>query len=239
MKTKQELLDELSKIEELEKQERENKIKEENYKKFLDRPEDYMVGKAHCDLSFIGKRYSDERLESVFPVSVSITGNCGTTFQGKIPMTGASKTYYRNIWDDGKISYERAFDEELRNLTKKYVDLVCNDISCKLELMGLQSNSYFINEDNFPKDKLEEIKRLVELAQADILNRYSDDEIKSLVYEYPLYDDNNIKVGSDFRTRLSHSNMILYRYIFKNRQTLQKYFSNTEFYKQWVSEITK
>jgi hypothetical protein len=237
MRNKEELLKELAKIKEQEIKEEEEERKAKNYENFINRANDYMIGKAHCDLDFINKRYEDDRLESIFPISVSITGNSGATFTGKIPMTSASKTYYRNIWGDGKVDYEKAFDEELKNLVKKYVDLVCNDISCKLELMGLQNNDYYINANNFPEDKINEVKNILEESRAELLDKYSDDEIKSLIYEYPQYNEEGERVNSELRTRLSHSNMILYKYIFSKRPTLQDYFSNTSFYKSHKKDI--
>lgn len=240
METKEELQQKLREIEEKEIMAEKELEKEKNFKNFMERSEDFMIGKAHADFSFINERYYSDKVKSLMPATVSITGNCGTSFQGKAPVTESTRTYFRNIWNTNYTRYENKFQGELNKLVQKYVKIVCNDLVCVLEMMGLQSNHYYVTEDNFPKGKLDIVKAEIEKAQAEILDKYPDNKFIALIRKQNGWmTQDGEPVPEHENVDLSHSRMILYRYIFKNRPTLQKRFKETEFYKQWKVRIEK
>lgn len=238
--TKEELQNKLREIEKQEELEKEKLRKQDNFKKFMERNEDFMVGKAHADLSFINQVYYRDREKSLMPATVSITGNSGISFQGKAPVTESTRTFFRNVWDTNYTRYEDKFQEELNALVQKYVKIVCEDLVCVLEMMGLQSNHYYITSEHFPEDKLNTVKIEIEKAQKKILNKYPDEEFIALIRKQTGWKTEKGEIIPEFENvDLSHSKMILYRYIFKNRPTLQKRFKQTDFYKQWKEKIEK
>ena len=238
MKTKEQLKKELYEIEEKEREEKEEKIKQDNYKKFMEREEDWFIGKAHADLEFIGKSYSSERSLPLLPATVTITGNCGTSYRGVAPVTHATNTYFRNVWDTNYTRDEEKFQVKLNELVQTEVNRICRQLPTVLEMMGLQSNHYCISESNFPKDKLSEIKKEIEKSQADILSTYPDEEFLKLIkIQRGWVTGDGEPVPEHLNVDLSHSRMILFRYIFKNRPSLQNPFKETKFYEQWKERI--
>lgn len=226
-----ELLEELKKVQ-LEKQkEEEKKIKQKNFEKFMSRSPDFMIWKAHSDFSFINLSYSSDKMKKIFPATVTITGNSWTTFTWKAPVTESTRTYFRNIWDTNYTSYEDKFEKELNKLTEKYIKLVTNDIACVLEIMGLQSNSHYMTEQFFTPEKLKIVKEEVEKSQAEILDKYSDEQILSLIRNQTWWTYMDWEPVPEYKdTNLSHSSVILYRYILKNRPTLKEEFMSTKTY---------
>lgn len=237
MRTKQEVERELREIEERENIQTEDARKQKNYEQFMERAEDFMIGRAHADLSFINERYSSDREKSVMPATVSITGNCGQSFRGKAPVTSSTRTYFRNVWNTNYTQYEDKFQEEFNELVQKYIKIVCEDLPCVLEMMGLQSNHYYLTTEHFPKEKLNGIKAEVEKAQAEILDKYHDKKFLALIRKQHGWMSGGEPVPVHENVDLSHSRMILYRYIFKNRPTLQEKFRQTKFYEQWNERI--
>ena len=238
MDTKKELLEKLAILEKKESEEKEIKRKEENYQRFKDRAEDWMIGKAHADLDFINKKYSSERMKELLPISVSISGNCGETFRGEAPITHATHTYFRNVWNTDYKRNEEVFIEKLTEMVKKEVLKICRQLPVVLEMMGLQSDSYWITGEHFPKDKLTDIKNDVEKERAKILDRYKDKEFLDLIRKQSGWtSEDGTPVPEHLDVNLYHSRMILYRYIFKHRPTLQKRFKKTSFYESWKKDI--
>lgn len=228
-----ELLEELRKVQAEKVKEEEIKVKEENFKKFMNRSADFMIGKAHADFTFINERYLSEIEKSIFPATVTITWNSWTSFQGKIPVTKSTRTYFRNIWDTNYTRYEDMFQKELNELTKKYVNLVTNDIACVLEMMWLQSNEYYVTEEHFTKDKLTIVKEEIQKEQAEILNRYSDEQILSLIRSQTWWTYESWEpVPEHLDVNLSHSTVILFRYVLKNRESLVNEFKATSSYER-------
>ena len=238
MRTKEEVERELREIEEKEETEKENSIKQKNYEWFKERPSDFMVGKAHAELKFISERYASDREKDLLPATVSVTGNSGTSYRGKAPVTQSTKTYFRNVWDTNYTRYEYEFQKELDTLVQKYVTKVCNDLVSVLEMMGLQSLHYYLTPKFFPADKLEEVKKDVEDAQAELLDKYPDKEFLKLIRRQTGWmTQDGEPVPEHLDVDLSHSRMILYRYIFKHRPKLQPAFRKTSFYETCKESI--
>ncbi len=226
-----ELLEELKKVQAEKAKQEEIKVKEENFKKFMNRSPDFMIWKAHADFTFINERYQSDKEKSIFPATVTITGNSWTSFQWKAPVTSSTRWYFRNIWDTNYIRYEDLFQDELNKLTEKYIKLVTNDIACVLEMMGLQANHYYVTSQHFTPEHLKKVEKEIEKSQAEILDKYTDKQILSLIRNQTWwYYENWEPVPEHSDTSLSHSSRILYTYIMKNRKSLVSEFKKTRTY---------
>ena len=238
MKTKEQLLKQLRELEKKEQADKEKQIKQKNYKKFKERESDWFIGKAHADLDFISKRNSSDKELPLLPVTVSITGNCGTIFRGVAPVTSSTHTFFRNVWDTNYTFNEREFQQKVNAFVQKEVNKICRQLPVVLEMMGLQMINYRVNKINFPENKINEIKKDIENEQAKILNNYKDKEFLTLIREQHGWKNDKGEEVPPFKdVDLSHSNMILYRYIFKYRPELQDKFKETRFYKTWKGKI--
>ncbi len=238
-KTKEQLQKELAEIERIELAEKEQKELEDNYKRFMERPSDWFIGKAHADLSFINTRYSSDRNGALLPHSVSISGNCGRIYQGQAPITSATKTYFHNVWHTSYTRNENIFQEKLTKLVEEEVTKICKQLPVVLEMMGLQSLHYHLTPKFFPSDKLNAVKAEIERSQKEILDTYSDEEFLALLREKPAYQDPDGEYERDASTEidLTHSEMILQRYIFQNRPKVLEAYKETGFYKNCKDRI--
>lgn len=213
---KEELQKQLQEIEEKEQKEKEENQKEENYQRWLKRPTDYVVGLAHADLEFLGKRYSSDQYENILPEGISVSGNMGTTYYPKAKMTSSSKTYLHNVWQEQD---RRAFQEELNALALKYVKKCSWNLKARLEMMGLQSHHYWVTEKFYPKNKLSTIRKSIEKAQKEILDTYKDKDFRDLVRRRVWCNEDGTSY-EETKPKLSHSSGILKRYLEKNRPKL-------------------
>jgi hypothetical protein len=238
MRTREEVINELRRIEESEEEAKKQEQRKKNYEKFKARPTDFMVGRAHAEIDFINERYASDRDKELLPATVSVTGNSGTFYRGKAPVTKSTYTYFRNVWNTNYTRYEDKFQKELDALVQKYVKLVCGDLVCVLEMMGLQSLSYYLTTEHFPNDKIDEVKADVEAAQAELLDKYADEDFLKLIRNQTGWvTKSGEPVPEHLDVDLSHSRMILYRYIFHKRPSLQEKFRKTEFYQKWKEKI--
>lgn len=236
MEKKEQLKKELLEIEEAEEKEREDTRKQQNYERFLERDEDYMIGRAHADVSFIGERYWSDKQKPLIPVSVSVSGNSGTTYYPKALLTSASKTYFHNVWENAD---REGFQQRFNDFVQKEIEQLSRKLHNVLEMMGLQSDDYQVSERNFPVDKLDEIRKNVEEARWEILDRYSDEDFLELLKERVWVNSDTDERESDVEVDLSHSRMILYRYIYHKRPNLAGAYSKTNFWADWKERIEK
>ena len=194
---KKDLLRELKALEEKEAEDKLYEQKKKNFEKFMNRPSDFMIGKAHCDIDFISASYSSDREKSTMPYWVSVAWNCWHTYTGKAPITQSTHCYLHNVFTDAN---RKEFEKQLLKLVQKFVDKNCWNLYSVLEMMGLQSTDYWLRNYFLEEDK-KKINGELENARADILNRYPDKDFLSL-------------------RNLSHSSRILFNYIQKFRPEL-------------------
>lgn len=234
MNEKQRLQKRIEKLEVEEAKKQQDAIRLKNYKAFKNRVPDWMIGRAHADLDFINQKYSSDRLKSLLPVSVSVSGNTGHTYRDQAPVTDSTNTYFHNVWNDNYKTNESEFQDKLNALVQEEVSKITKQLPVVLEMFGLQSNRYWINENNFPKEKLKEIENDIQKAQAEILDTYSDEEFLNLIrIRSGWREENGVSVPKypDPDVDLSHSRMILFRYIFSSRPSLWQAFMDCKFYK--------
>jgi len=189
--TKSELLRKIELLEREEKEKAEEKKKEENYKKFKERKEDWIIGKAHCDigLSCINCQWSSNRFFTLGDC-VSISGNCGTSYNARASVTSATHTYFHNVWSDKQ---RLNFQKKLNNLACREVTRIMKNPVCVLEILGLQSDDFYL-KTIYPKEKVKEIEDAIWQETKKILDRYKIEELKKI-------------------KNLSHGNHILTRYL--------------------------
>lgn len=224
MQTKEELKRKLEKIEEEEKKAKREKAKrekekEENFERWKRRSSDYIIGLAHASIDDLGKRYTSDEFQNMIPVGVSISGNMGHTYYPIAKMTSSSKTYMHNVWQEKD---KQEFQQELNDLVAKHVNKSCWSLKARLEMMGLQSNSWILHRtDTFPENKIETIERAIKTAQDEILDTYKDKDFEAL-FRTDFWEDDDGVSHQKTRDTLSHSSSICQRYLKKKRPKLYK-----------------
>ena len=239
METKQELKDRLYKLEQQEAEaEREKKL-ENNYQQFLAREPDLIIGKAHADIGITKIDY-DWHSGRFFTIgdAISIHGNCGTSYNARANITGATHTYFHNVWTDKQ---RKQFQVALNKIAVKEALKIMSDLRCVLEIMGLQSDDFFKNYI-YPKNKRTEIETEIENERKKVLDKYKDKQFLELIkiqsgWSTKNEDGTMTPIPAFKNTDLSHSNMILFRYVFKYRPSLHKKFKECDFYKNWKEKI--
>lgn len=219
MKTKQELLEELAKIEEQEELTKNIEVKKKNFENFMKRSPDFMVGKAHCEFNFINKRYASDRSQSVMPDCIQVSGNCGVTYRPIADITDSTRTYFHNVWKD---SVKREFQKELNELAYKYADIVKTNLYSVLEMMGLQSLHYYVSEKHFTSEDLEIVKEEIKKSQFEILDEFKDEDFLNLLRTSIYTDDETGEKVESSYLDLSHSRRICTDYLKENRPELLK-----------------
>ncbi len=111
-----------------------------------------------------------------------------------------------------------------------------NSLRNKLEILGLQSEDFFLREI-YPKDKTEIIKDEIWKGTVKLLDGYKDKDFIELFRASHWSEDADEKGKTLEEVDLSHSRMILYRYIFQRRPKLQERFKKTQFYQSWKERI--
>lgn len=207
MKTKEELLEELRKIEEKEKEDNRRNAKERNYEQFKNRIEDAIIGRAHISLD------KGKKLEGS---TIGIHGNCGDSYSANADVTDDTHLYFHNMW-----SFEdrRKFQERLNQVAMEEIKRIMDKLNIKLDLIGLQSTKYFL--DKYPEEKHDEILAEREKAIAEVLSQYTDEDFLSLIkHEMGWVDENDEPVPAFYEPKLSHSKDVLYKYIREYRPRL-------------------
>ena len=210
---KEELQKQLAEIEKQEQIEKDYQKRKENFEKFMRRTPDYMVGKAHAELSFINKRYDSERKQAVMPACVQVSGNCGKSYYPTVDVTNATKTYFHNVWNGIQ---ETEFQEELNKLAHKYITKYAFGLQQRLEMMGLQSLFGLVNKSNFLEEDIPKVWEEIKKSRKEILDEYPDDDFRNLQKIHYIYEDGTEEINID----LSHSEGILKDYLKENRPNL-------------------
>lgn len=194
MSREAEILRELEIINRKKKEDEDNKRLQENYKKFKERKHDWIIGLGHCDV-FKDNGWHHPKGYQIG--SVSVDGNCGHTYYPTADLTGASSTYFHNVWDD---KHRRLFQDKLNKLVYKEIIKIGKDPKVVLEIMGIQSDHYHLNS-NYPKNKVAEIESEIRTERFKILDKY---KLKQLVA---------------LKGQLSHGNSILGDYLKSKKKT--------------------
>jgi hypothetical protein len=215
MRTKSEIEAELRLVEQKEKEDLEKKRLESNYLNFKKRPSDWVIGKAHCEPTFKDNGWHDPEGQQL-PMSVRISGNCGHVYFPTAWITEATNTYFHNVWETKD---RNEFQKKLNDLVQSEVERISKSLRSTLEIMGLQSNHYYLSQ--FPEEKVDEIKKEIWEETVKILDGFPDSDFEGL-YRRVNYLKEDGTSESRRELNLSHSNGILMRYIEENRPSLKK-----------------
>lgn len=195
---KQQLEAEIKALERQEAEAAEAKRREENYKKFLQRPADWVIGRAHCDMRFKDNGWHNPAGEQL-PSTVRVDGSCGHSYYPTAWVTEATGIFFHNVWSGPQ---RAAFQKKLNDLVQAEVAAIMSKPEQVLETMGLQSDHWLL-KNQYPADKVESIKKEIQKEQWKLLDRYSDEEL--------------LAVG-----RLSHGEHILQGYLQAKRKRVMK-----------------
>jgi|ERR1035437_839964 hypothetical protein len=198
MKNKQQLENEIYKIEQKELKDKEEKRKQTNYKNFLERPSDWVIGKAHCEPNFKDNGWHHPKGRQL-PRPVDVHGNCGHIYYPTAWVTEATYIYFHNVWENDD---ETKFQKALNDVVQKEVERIAKKLVPTLEIMGLQSNYYHLRED-YPENKIKSIEKNMWIETKKILDTYSD-----------------IEIMEARKKRLSHGGSIFQKYLLENRSHL-------------------
>jgi hypothetical protein len=218
--TKEDLLKQLRDLEEKEQRDRKEEEKQKNYEKFKNRKDDWVIGKAHCD---IGKQQIDyhwTNREHTLGQCVSISGNCRHSYDAQAFVTVATHTFFHNVWTENQ---RRKFQEKLNKVAFQEVQKIMGSLRCVLEIMGLQSSNFYL-KTLYPDNKIEEMKKEIWEETCTVLDKYSDDEFKKLLVKRHWWNTETDESGERSELDLSHSRSIVKRYVMEKRKHLIKYF---------------
>ena len=192
---------ELSNLKHEENKEKEQKVLEKNFERFLRRPTDWIIGKAHHE-SGVDKRGYGKFDKELFAYFINVSGNASRAYCPKAYITRVTYTYFHNVWTDKQ---RREFQKKLNDLVHEEIKKIAGSPICILELMGLATYSEQTLRNEFLEDKIEEVKEALQKEQFSILKKFDLSEL--------------IKLYSD---RISHGRRIL-------RSYLEDKFSKGEF----------
>jgi hypothetical protein len=170
---------ELRKIRKKESELKAAEVQRKNLEAFRNRPSEYLVGKAHIDLNLMGAGFVENGYAPLLPIAVSVHGNSGTTYKGKVPLTASSRLYFHNVWTS---HMKEGFERRLIEFVTKEVSHITSDLRVILELLGLNyphsGNSWM--KTHFPEEALEEIEKSLDEARAEVLHRFTDEKFLQL-----------------------------------------------------------
>lgn len=220
----------LEKAKEQESKRKEELERENNYERFLKRNPDAVIGLAHCDIGDVKIGNSRRKRSRTLWDTISIHWNCGTDYNSSVSVTESTYTYFHNVWTDKQRS---GFQNKLNTVAVKEIKKIMCNLPFVLDIMWLQATDFYKNT-LYPLDKVGEIESIIEKEQKNILDSYKDEDFVHLITAQTWYRQNeDWSYGDMLKYKdisLSHSSMILYRYIFKYRPSLRKVFKETNTY---------
>lgn len=218
-KTKEQLKREIEDIERVERLEADRVRREKNYELFKNRPEDWVIGRAHCEPAFRDNGWHHPKGPQM-PISVSIRGNMGHTYYPTAWITDATNTYFHNVWKDKD---RKRFEKALEKLVQKEVEKIAKQLTQTLEILGLQSDEYHIRE-KYPENKVSQIRKEIWEETKKVLDGFSDKEFKELLKKGSWVDIETGERCTNVRMDISHGCSILKKYLSENRPKLVPLF---------------
>lgn len=224
MATREELLKQLAELDREKDTEllRERELK--NYETFKNRVDDWVIGKAHSNISKAKKVIGD---------TISVHGNCGSSYNALAEVTNSTHMFFHNMWSWQE---QREFQDKLNQVAFEEIERIMSTLVNKLQLMGLQDTNYRNME--FPADKIEEIKQDMWDETCKVLDSFEDEDFLNLIKENQGWED--VESGEEIPpykdVSLSHSKHILFRYIKEKREHLLKQFKECRSWERLMGE---
>lgn len=157
---RKELLAKLSVLDAEERVAREEFELQENYERWKIRKNVFMVGKAYLDIFGTGN----------LGISVTVPGNCSSTYKVGENLPSAVVTYYHNVITNELRSELQA---ELTKVVENFVEKSLKSPKSVLEMMALADG----NLHKFPKSKVSEVKKELKAEQFKILDQFTELEL--------------------------------------------------------------
>lgn len=174
--TKQELMRKLEQIQKSEEEESKNKIRENNYQEWKNRPSVFVLWKWYCVPKQALSRDTSSWFERLW-ISVSIPWNMGRTYEVSPQVPHCVVTYFHNLFDSKtRDNFQKALDK----LIWKTVEKAINNPKFVIEMMGLQADDWYFRGGNFPEDKIEEMKKEIREEQFNVLDKFTKRQILNI-----------------------------------------------------------
>lgn len=152
--------------------------REKNYRNFLNRPADWIVGRAHCDPNFTDNGWHHPPGEQMKDYFVHVKGNSGSSYFPTAMVTQNTMMYFHNCWTDAQ---RAEFQNDLNEVVKKHMLKMVADPRMVLELLGLQNNYFHMKEAGiYPKERVPEMQTMLREARREVMNQFSDEQLASL-----------------------------------------------------------
>lgn len=195
---------------------KDEQTREANYIKYKHRPDDWLIGKAHCELGGtnddpglvgIGETLgAHKRKLLILPIQIIIGENLnnvrkiGKNYAGKKYTTKQTFRFFWNCF----VNTERyqQFERKVQQMIHEEAIASKKSLSHILELIGVQDNDEIIKR-YYPQKRQNEIKKEIWQEIKNVLDKYSDSEFKKLE-----------------PSSLYHSSHILRNYLKENRPKL-------------------
>jgi hypothetical protein len=174
---KKQLKEQLEKIYQQEREEEAEKKLEENYQVFKNRPSVFMLGKGYC--SPINTRYPDTSIGlRSLGITVTIPGNASRTYRVTSEVPSAVITFFHNIITD---SIQDELQLKINKLVEETIEKVVGTPECVLEMLGLQSDDYYLNQSShYPKDKIAEIEKEILEERFKVIDQFTEQQLISV-----------------------------------------------------------
>ncbi len=232
MKSVEELERELREAKRLEEEKKSQITKEKNYERFLNRSPDAVIWLAHCEIEDSAENRYNTRPRRTLWETISIHWNCWSNYNANALVTSSTYQYFHNVWSDKQ---RNNFQKKLNELAVKEIKKIMWDLTFTLELMWLQSNDYYLKF--FPESKQKDIEKEIEIGQKNILDKFDDKDFLSLIKTQSWWYNDDWPIEPYLDINLSHSSLILMKYVIKYRPTISEQFKKTESYKRLIKYL--
>lgn len=236
MSEKEELQSRLREIVKQEQQEVEEKRKQDNYKKFKTRIDDWVIGKAHADigLHMIDGHWRESR--KTIGDTISIHGNMGDSYNSQARVTNSTYTFFHNFWTHNQ---RFQFQQKLNKVALEEIKKIVNTLPQLLDFLQYSLSDYSLKQ-LYPEDKVEEIKNEIWNETCKLLDKYSDDDFLKLIVLKKGWFDGETKVPIppfyDFDCR---NRNVLFKYIVEKRKKLISEFKRASSFEAYLEKVKK
>ncbi len=209
IKKERQLQSQLRDLQEQKQVQAEKEGRQKNYDDWLNRKPAWLLGKAYCAPTH--NNYGESVMRKL-GVSITVPGNCSYTYEVSDAVPAAVVVYFHNVFTNEMRS---ELQNSINKSVEKVVDQFLNNPVCVLEMLGLQSDDYYMKRSNlYPNDLIKGMEEEIDEERFKVLDRFKEEELLGI---------------SD---KLSHSRGILFSYA-KNRR-LKKLISEISSKYDWA-----
>lgn len=163
---------------------------QKNYEEWVSRDSLWLLGKAYCTPNY--RKYEERTPLSPLNISINIPGNCSHAYTVSKQVPQAVVTYFHNVFTNKQ---RLQLQKRLDDVVEQSINDFLNNPKCVLDMLGLQSDSYYLRRvECYPPELIEDIERQIEQERYKVIDRFKEKEL--------------LGISDD----LSHSRSILYGY---------------------------